>query len=54
MFPLFCVENISASLNDFGELGMALGGPHLVGGRKGLKKGGVGAGVLLHQAKGVN
>lgn len=40
MFPLFCVENMSASLNDFGEPGMALGGPHLAGGRKGLKKGG--------------
>lgn len=25
--PLFCLENMSAFLNDFGEPGVALGGP---------------------------
>lgn len=49
MFPLFCVENMSAFLNDFGEPGVALGGLHRAGG-----KGVWGVGVPLQQAKGVN
>ena len=51
MFPLFCVENMSAFLNDFGEPGVALGGLRRAGGEGGMRGGG---GVPLQQAKGVN
>lgn len=36
--PPFCVENMSAFLNDFGEPGVALGGLHLAGGKGGMRK----------------
>lgn len=49
--PPFCVENMSAFLNDFGEPGVVLGGLHLAGGKEGMRKG---WGVPLQQAKGVN
>lgn len=50
MFPLFCVENMSAFLNDFGEPGVALGGLRCAGGGMRYK----GGWVPLQQAKGVN
>lgn len=37
MFPLFCVENMSAFLNDFGEPGVALGGLRRAGGGGGYE-----------------
>ena len=37
MFPLFCVENMSAFLNDFGEPGVALGGLRRAGGEGGMR-----------------
>lgn len=46
--PLFCLENRSAFLNDFGEPGGALGGPRRTG-EKGVLEG-----VPLQQAQGVN
>lgn len=36
MFPFFCVENMSAFLNDFGEPGMVLGGLRQAGGKRGM------------------
>lgn len=53
--PLFCLENMSAFLNDFGEPGVALGGPRRAAEERGVGRWGlVGGGSLCKQAKGVN
>lgn len=40
MFPLFCVENMNAFLNDFGEPGVVLGGLRRARGKRGFGRGG--------------